>query len=172
MVCPVSRYTESRKRTLNNVVGYTGKQRSLVYFTNYYICVINNYIIYSTMWTCSTHKTKCSWMKSWHKNSSTAVTQGNYTPSYSDPSRRSSLSGKTLAHGTSSFWMRRPNRKDWGGSVRPSRDWQVGGKNSIPAWSLLPRKLFVNVTLSSSSTNFPGANNESFTVWMVEQMSF
>lgn len=29
MVCPVSRYTESRKRTLVNVVGYTEKEKSL-----------------------------------------------------------------------------------------------------------------------------------------------
>lgn len=32
-------------------------------------------------------------------------------PLYSAPSRRSSLSGKTLAQGTSSFWMSSPNRK-------------------------------------------------------------
>lgn len=31
----------------------------------------------------------------------------------------------------------------------------MGEKKSIPAWSLLPRKLLVNVTLSSSSKNFP-----------------
>lgn len=51
--------------------------------------------------------------------------------------------------------MSRPNRKGWEGRVRPSRGWKVGEKNSIPAWSLLPRKVLVNVTLSSSSKNFP-----------------
>lgn len=76
-------------------------------------------------------------------------------PLYSVPSRRSSRRGNTLAQGTSSFWMSRPNRKGWGGRVRPSRGWHVGEKKSIPAWSLLARNVLVNVTLSSSSKNFP-----------------
>lgn len=44
-------------------------------------------------------------------------------------------------------------------------------KNSIPAWSLLPRKLLVNVTLSSSSRNFPGTENiilEMLSSWVVK----
>lgn len=86
--------------------------------------------------------------------------QRRHAPLYSAPSRRSSLSGKTLAQGTSNFWMSRPNRKGWGGRVRPSRGWQVGEKKSIPAWSLLPRKLLVNVTLSSSSRNFPETEDQ------------
>lgn len=77
------------------------------------------------------------------------------TPLYSAPSRRRSLIGKTFAQGTSSFWMSRPNRKGWEGRERPSRGWQVGEKKSIPAWSLLPRNVLVNVTLSNSSKNLP-----------------
>lgn len=80
---------------------------------------------------------------------------GSHSPLYSDPSRRRSLIGNTLAQGTSSFWMSRPNKKGWLGRVRPSRGWNVGGRKSIPAWSLLPRKVLVNVTLSSSSKNLP-----------------
>lgn len=77
-------------------------------------------------------------------------------PLYLDPSRRRSLSGNTLAQGTSSFWMSRPNKNGWLGSVRPSSGWNVGVMKSIPAWSLLPRKVLVKVTLSSSSKNLPG----------------
>ncbi len=33
MVCPVSRYTESRKRTLVNVVGYTEKRKKFSWFS-------------------------------------------------------------------------------------------------------------------------------------------
>lgn len=101
----------------------------------------------------------CMWLTSSkeHENSTSQGAKANCrnTPLYSAPSRKSSLSGKTLAQGTSSFWMSRPNRKGWEGRVRPSRGWQVGEKKSIPAWSLLPRKVLVNVTLSSSSKNFP-----------------
>lgn len=87
---------------------------------------------------------------------------GGHSPLYSDPSRRRSLSGNTLAQGTSSFWMSRPNKNGGLGSVRPSSGWKVGERKSIPAWSLLPRKVLVNVTLSSSSKNLPGTEMKEF----------
>lgn len=102
------------------------------------------------------------------QNISPDVSEG-HSPLCSAPSRSSSLSGKTLAQGTSSFWMSTPNRKGWGGRVSPSRGWQVGEKKRIPPWSLLPRKLLMKVTLPKSSTNFPAAQHSYASDWKPEQ---